>query len=256
MIRSLYTTVSGLISLENKQATITNNMANANNTGFKSQVLSIKSFDEVMLQNMDNKVGNTYQKQRLGKLSLGAEIDTVNTKFTQGTLKSTGKATDMAVDGRGFFTVARDKKVLYTRDGSFKVGNDGYLMTTSGDKVLGINRITGNMEPLYVGTGDFTIDKLNNVNVKGVSTHSLAMADFDDYSKLSKVGENYFDGTAPKLTNQVFVAQGNLESANVNLANEMVDMITTMRSFETNQKMIQTLDDTLGKAANEIGAVR
>ena len=115
MIRSLYTAVSGLITLENKQSTIANNMANANTTGFKSEDLAIKSFNEVLIQNKDKIVGNNNYTQKLGTISLGAEIDNVITKFTQGDLKRTENNTDFAINGRGFFVVQRGNQQVFTR---------------------------------------------------------------------------------------------------------------------------------------------
>lgn len=260
MIRSLYTAVSGLITLENRQATITNNMTNANTTGFKGDNLSIKSFEEVMLQNKEKIVNGKNVSQNLGTLSLGAKIDTVDTAFTQGVLKNTDKNTDFAIQGRGFFAVQRqynnESEVAYTRDGSFKIGNDGYLMTSSGDKVLGVNKNTGALEPIFVGGDGIVLDSSNNVFIGNKATHTLATADFTDYKSLDKIGDNYYKGDNPIFNAEVSVTQGALESSNVNITNEMVNMITTMRSFETNQKIIQTLDETLGKAANEIGAVK
>lgn len=256
MIRSLYTAVSGLITLENKQATITNNIANANTTGFKGDNLSMKSFDEVLIQNRDKISGGRNVKNSIGTLSLGAEIDSVDTRFTQGLLKSTNKPTDLAIDGRGFFTVQNGNETVFTRDGNFKVANDGYLITNSGDRVLGTNKNTGTIEPIFVGTNNFIIDNYNGVNVNGESTYSLALADFNDYGTLTKVGDNYYSGQNPVYNAQVWVNQGYLEQSNVNVSDEMVEMMTTMRNFETNQKMVQTIDSTLEKAANEIGNVR
>lgn len=256
MIRSLYTAVSGMITLENRQNTITNNMSNANTIGYKSENLSVKSFDEVYIQNKDKILAGKNVTQRLGSLSLGAEIDTVETAFTQGTLKDTGKMTDFAISGRGFFTVQRGNDTVYTRDGNFLVGNDGYLMTTTGDRVLGVNNATGNMEPIYVGNQDFALDRNNVINVNGRATHSLALADFQDYGTLEKLGDNYYGGENPIFNTQVVVSQGFVESSNVNITNEMVNMLTNTRSFETNQKFVSMLDETLSKAANEIGAVR
>ena len=256
MIRSLYTSVSGLISLENRQSNINNNMANANTTGFKGDNLAIKSFDEVMLQNRDKLSGNKNVTQKLGTLSLGAKIDSVDTMFTQGMLKSTNKPSDFAIDGRGFFAVKRGNETLFTRDGNFKVDNDGYLVNLSRDKVLGVNKTTGAMEPIFVGNNKFDLDKYNNLNIGGKITHTLATADFEDYSKLKKIGDNYYRGDNPVYNARVTVKQGYLEASNINIANEMVEMMTTMRNFETNQKMIQTIDETLGKAANEVGSVR
>ncbi len=260
LIRSLYTAVSGLITLENRQDTITNNMTNANTTGFKGDNLSIKSFDEVMIQNRDKVVNGRNVKQKLGTISLGAKIDSVDTAFTQGLLKNTDKKTDFAIEGRGFFAIEKQNnngnEVLYTRDGNFKVGNNGYLMTTNGDRVLGINKNTGNLEPIFVGADNILLDKNNNLFVGNVATHALATADFQDYNSLEKVGDNYYSGNNPIFNAEVYVSQGALEGSNVSITNEMVNMITTMRSFETNQKIVQTIDETLGKAANEIGSVR
>lgn len=260
MIRSLYTAVSGLITLENRQATITNNMTNANTIGFKRDNLSIKSFDEVMIQNKDKVVGGKNITQKLGTISLGAKIDSVDTAFTQGVLKNTDKRTDFAIEGRGFFAIERQttagNEVVYTRDGSFKIGNNGYLMTTTGDRVLGINKGTGTLEPIFVGNDSMVLDKNNTLYIGNRGDYSLAVADFINYNNLEKIGDNYYRGENPIYNAETYVTQGALESSNVNITNEMVNMITTMRSFETNQKIIQTLDDTLNKAANEIGSVR
>ncbi|MDU6873749.1 MAG: flagellar hook-basal body complex protein [Clostridium sp.] len=226
MIRSLYTAVSGMISLESRQSTITNNMSNANTIGYKSENLAIKSFDEVYIQNKDKIAAGKNVPQRLGALSLGAEIDTVETAFTQGALKDTGKVTDFAISGRGFFTVQRGNERLYTRDGNFLIGND-----------------------------NFSIDRNNNISVGGVATHSLALADFQDYGNLEKMGDNYFRGENPMYNTVVTVSQGFVEASNVNITNEMVNIITNQRSFETNQKFVSMLDETLNKAANDIGRV-
>ena len=111
MIRSLYTAVSGLISLENRQNNITNNMSNDNTTGFKGDNLSIKSFDEVMIQNRDKVVNGNNVVQKLGSISLGAKIDSVDTAFTQGLIKNTDKQTDFAIEGRGFLRY-KDKLIM------------------------------------------------------------------------------------------------------------------------------------------------
>ncbi|MGL4774117.1 MAG: flagellar hook-basal body complex protein [Clostridium sp.] len=256
MIRSLYTAVSGLITMENKQASITNNMGNANTVGYKKENLVVKSFDEVMLQNKEKSPSGLSSVNKLGTISLGAEIDDVITYFTQGDLKETGNRSDMAIDGRGFFVVQKGNERVFTRDGNFKIDNNGYLITTTGDRVLGTNTRTGNVEPIFVGNSKFLVDENNNINIDGASTHKLLTADFEDYGSLKKVGDNYYTAENPIYNARVMIHQGFVENSNVNITNEMVDMLTTMRSFETNQKFVSMLDETLGKAANEIGAVR
>lgn len=260
MLRGLYTAVSGLVTLEKQQSNISNNISNATTTGFKNDILITKSFDEVMLQNKDKVVGNKNVTQKLGTISLGAEIDNITTLFTQGDLKSTEKSTDFAIDGRGFFVAQRNTgagaEAVYTRDGNFKVGVDGYLMTSNGDKVLGVNRNTGAVEPIFVGAEEIVLDSQNNLFLGNVATHNLATADFEDYSSLEKIGDNYYRGENPIMNANVSVEQGYLESSNVNIANEMINMMTTMRSFETNQRVVSIIDETLKKAANEVGSIR
>ncbi|WP_300380949.1 flagellar hook-basal body complex protein [Clostridium sp.] len=256
MIRGLYTAVSGLVTLDSKQTNITNNIANANTTGYKSDNLTMKSFDEVMIQNKDKLINGRNVRQQLGTISLGAKVDTVDTTFTQGTFKNTDKQTDFAIEGRGFFLIQKGNEIVYTRDGNFKVGTDGYLMNTSGDKVLGVNKNTGTIEPIFVGSDKIVIDKENNIYVGDRAVHTLGTADFEDYSSLKKIGDNYYSGDNAILNANVSVTQGSLETSNVDVTTEMVDMITTMRSFETNQKIFQIIDETLDKAANQIGSIR
>lgn len=256
MIRSLYTAVSGLITLENKQSTIANNMANANTTGYKTEDLAIKSFDEVLIQNKDKLVGNNNVTQKLGKISLGAEIDTVITKFTQGDLKKTESNTDFAINGRGFFVVQSGNQQVFTRDGGFMIDNSGYLVTTTGDRVLGLNNNSGEVEPIYIGrSNDFYIDDNNQLFIDGVSTQTLLTADFEDYSTLAKVGDNYYSGDNAIYNANVSVAQNYLESSNVDITGEMVNMMTVMRNFESTQKVLTMIDESLGIAASKVGKV-
>lgn len=254
MIRSLYTSVSGLISLEAKQSIVTNNMANANTTGYKAQNISLKSFDEVLIENKDKISNGMPQKNQIGSLSLGARIDETGELWTQGVFKETDNQTDFAIDGRGFFTIERNTangtERYYTRDGSFKIDIQGYLVTNQGDRVLGTNG------HIYVGNGKIQCDNQGRLTVDGRDAGAFLTADFDNYDTLEKMGDNLYSGENPIYNREIFVGQGVLEGSNVNIINEMTEMMTTMRNFETNQKMVKMIDETLGKAANEIGAIR
>lgn len=256
MIRGIYTATSSLITQENKQNVIVNNMANANTIGYKNDSLIIKSFDEVMLSNNDKSIGGLNTKQELGTISLGSEIDGVNTIFTQGTLKETNKNTDFSIEGRGFFAVNKNNETVYTRDGSFIVSVYGTLVTSDYGDVLGRNLATGEIEPIKITDNNFKLDFNNNIIQNGRMTHELVTADFDDYSTLTKIGDNYYIGENPIDNARVYVNQGSVESSNVNLIEEMTNMMTTMRNFETNQKILQMLDNTLSKASSQIGNIR
>jgi flagellar basal-body rod protein FlgF len=265
MIRGLYTAVSGLVTQEAKQQVITNNLANANTVGFKKDDLAIKAFDEVLIENYDKLVGGKNVRNVIGSLSYGSAIDETKTFFTQGMLQQTEKTTDFAVDGRGFFSVARtdlngNSETFYTRDGHFHVDIRGYLVNDSGDKVLGRNNNSGAVEPIYIGKAQMLLDGDNNLLLDGNATYKFSTVDFPDYNEnypsLKKAGDNLYSGENPVDNPNIAVKQNTLEKSNVNIINEMVNMMTVMRSFESNQKIIQSMDETLGKAVNEVGVVR
>lgn len=258
MIRSLYTAVSGMITQQAREEVITNNLANANTTGFKNDDLSVKKFDDVLIQNYDKKVGDKNVRNVIGSLSNGSQIGNVNTDFSQGNIESTENTTDFALEGKGFFEVQRSTgntdNTYYTRDGHFHTDISGNLVTASGDKVLGTDA-SGNQTPINVGNGQIITDDNGSISVDGVQKYKFKLADFSDYKTLKKVGDNLYQGSGA-TDSKAAVKQNALEKSNVNVINEMVNMMTTMRSFETNQKIVQSLDETLNKAVNEVGSVR
>lgn len=259
MIRGLYTAVSGMITQEAKQDVITSNLSNSTTVGFKQDNLAIRRFDDVLLENYDKVVGGKNVRNEIGTLSLGSEVDSVNTNFTQGMIQDTGKPTDFAIDGKGFFTVQRNDGInngqYYTRDGHFHVNMRGILVNDSGDAVIGRNLATNQLEPINVGDGKLTSDVYGNISINDNKMYKLYTVDFNDYNSIKKMGDNLYQGNNA-VENNAIVKQNSLEKSNVNVINEMTNMITTMRSFETNQKIIQSLDETLGKAVNEVGSVR
>ncbi len=260
MIRGLYTAVSGLITQEAKQDVITNNMANANTVGYKADNLVVKSFNEVLIQNRDKVAGGKNVNNIIGSLSNGSQIDETVTDFTQGLLQSSDSDTDFGLDGRGFFTVQRtaqdgSTQTYYTRDGNFHVNNQGYLVNGSGDNVLARNLQTGAMEPVFVGNGKIISNGDNDISINGKPSYNFNIVDFNDYKTLQKVGDNLYTGTNPVASNAV-VKQNATEKSNVNVINEMINMMSVMRTFESSQKVLQSMDETLGKTVNEVGTVR
>lgn len=256
MIRGLYTAASGLIVGETRQGIITNNLANANTIGFKSDNLSVKNFGEVLVYNYDKTLGNKNIRQNLGNISRGSGIDTVNTFFTQGPLQNTERDTDFAIQGRGFFTVNRNGKQYYTRDGHFNVDINGDLVNSTGDLVQGINLYNGSLESIHVGDGKISSDSKGNISINGVQKYKFNMADFQNYQGLKKVGDNLYEGNGAQTAVNYSIRHKYIEKSNVNVISQAVDMMTNMRSFESNQKLVQVMDETLNKAANELGAVR
>lgn len=264
MIRGLYTAVSGMITQEARQDVITNNLANSNTVGFKGDNLSVRKFNDVLIHNYDKKVNGKNVKNVIGSLSQGSEIDVVKTVYTQGLIQSTDKPTDFALDGSGFFTVSRNmlgtEKQYYSRDGHFHVNGAGYLVNDSGDAVLAKEldnnyNAVGDPKPIYVGANSISSDNLGNLTI-GDKKYKFYTVNFANYDGLKKAGDNLYEGTNPIEDNNVSVKQNSLEKSNINVINEMVNMMTVSRTFETNQKVVQAMDETLGKAVNEVGTVK
>lgn len=257
MLRGIYSSISAMINLQASQSVITNNMANINTTGFKSETLISKSFDELVLSNRDKYVNGQGKKQELGSLNPGVRIDEVNTNYTQGTIVSTDNDTDFALNGKGFFTIEdREGNRRYTRDGVFKVNSMGYLVTTTGDSVLGVNQTTNALEPIYVGNQKISMDNRNNILLDSRLAYRFNIVDFQDYNTLNKVGQNQFEGNNPVAANNYNIQNRVKETSNVDLIDVTSALMTNMRAFEANQKVVQIMDTTLSKIANEIGSIR
>jgi len=235
----------------------TNNIANINTYGYKNEKLLSKSFDEIKLQNNDNYKNGTPGKKELGGVSFGVSIDETITDFSQGILKETNKKTDVGIQGSGFFSVMDPEgNIYYTRDGSFRIDNQGNLITNTGNYVLGNNLDNGNMEPINVGQSSMAVSPNNIISLDGVNKYSFNIVDFDDYKDLKKQGDNLYSGENSRPANDTFVKQGFIETSNIDITTEISNMMTFVREYEANQKVIQTIDSTLQKIANEIGAVR
>jgi len=256
MIRALYTAVSGLITQEAKQNVITNNLANVSTTGFKSNNLVVSKFNDVLIQNSDKLVNGKNVKNVIGSISQGSQIDEVTTDFSDGTMQSTSLDTDFAISGKGFFTVTRNNQDYYSKDGHFHVDNQGYLANDNGDRVKGTNVNTNMTDNIFVGSGKLSSDGSGQISIDGKHNYNFNIASFDNLKSLKDIGDNLYTGTNPKQATGITVNQGSLEASNVDVMTEIVNMMTVMRTYETNQKLVQYLDQTLAKTVNEVGAVR
>ena len=256
MVKGLYTAYTGMINEQHRMDVLTNNLANAYNVGYKKEGATSQAFDEVLAVKIKDTTDPVRAKS-LGKISLGVKIGENYTDFSQGSLRETHNNYDMAIAGTGFFTVefknkAGETSTKYTRDGSFTLNKDGYLVTQEGDFVLGNNgRIQLNTLQNSV------IDKQGNIMQQGNLVATLKITDFEDYNYLEKYGENYYQPVegAREKNGEYQIATGFLEMSNMKVVSEMVEMISVSRAYETNQKLIQTYDSTLEIAASQIGKV-
>lgn len=261
MVRGLYTAWTGMINEQKRLDVISNNMANADTTGFKKQGVTSQSFDdELTVRIHDNNTTNSL-KHAVGYMNLGTKIGETYHDFSQGSLRETGNTYDLALSGDGFFAIQTTDKqgvtsVKYTRDGSFTVTADEYLVTKDGDYVLDRN---GNriQIPGAQTASNVSIDQDGNILVDGQNVATLQIVSFENPQALLLYGENMYDATAAAglRESDAVVHQGYLEMSNTNVIKEMVEMITITRAYEAGQKMIQTVDSTLEKSVNQIGKV-
>jgi flagellar basal-body rod protein FlgF len=241
--RGLFIAASGMLAAQIRQDVIANNLANATNPGFKGEVLSQVAFGDMLLT-------NTQTGAPIGPLNTGTLITSIKPNLTNNGFRWTQNTLDMAIGGTGFFAVQTAQGVQYTRNGAFTTDAQGFLITAQGDKVLDKNG-----QPLDLsGGGRISIARTGEIHVGDRLAGTVGVVALDPDS-LRKAGNNYLTGTVQANVKVGAIAQGALESSNVNTVSEMVALIENMREFEADQKVIRALDDTLGGAVNQVGRV-
>ncbi len=261
---------------------IANNLANVDLNGYKRDEAVFKSFPQLLLRRMNDdgvysfNMGSVDTTPIVGKLGTGVELNEVFTVFEQGPLKPTGRDLDFALQGDGFFSVNTKDGERYTRNGDFFISPEGYLVTKSGDFVLGENG------PIKLKEHNFVIDEdgviYQNATFAGDDERMVSMTEnswdniervdrlkivnFEQPRYLHKKGDSYWQSTTNSGDAQIVpegsrpkIRNGFIEGSNVNSVREMVEMIEVNRSYEANQKLIQTQDSLLGKLINEAARV-
>ncbi|MCM1083023.1 MAG: flagellar hook-basal body protein [Clostridium sp.] len=260
MVRALYTAWTGMRNEQRRMDVVTNNMANADTTGFKKIDVTAQSFDRQLAVKINDATEGIDVIRGIGGVTLGVKIGETYFDMSPGNFRETGSQYNFALSDRGFFTISTTDKggtehIRYTRDGDFTITRDGFLVTKDGDFVLGDG---GNRIQIPGGnTVEINVNELGEIYVGENYVSTLQVVDFDNYDALSSYGENMYEPVAGAniIDSNATVTQGYLEMSNVNMVTEMVDLIAVTRAYETNQKMIQTVDRTLDKAVNEIGRV-
>ena len=258
MIKSIYNATSGMIVQQKRQENVSNNLANAETPSFKVQTILTQANPSKEIYSKTG--GENEEVNLLGFLPSGSEIDEINTDFKQGMITETSRDLDYAIDGNGFFNIEVEAGVRgYTRNGSFDVDAAGYLINSQGYAVIGKNLETGENEKISVEDG-FSIQADGRVlNESGNNTYSLMMSDFLEYVDLNNLGNGVYLNQPQDGLNKEIVAedltlvQGTKEMSNVDVLQEMVKMIEISRAYESNQRVIQSLDEILSKVVNQVG---
>lgn len=260
MFSSLWIAKTGLDAQQTRMDVISNNLANANTTGYKS---SRASFQDLVYQNLRQPGGQTTeQTQSPSGLMLGTGVRVVGNEklFTQGNPEQTGNALDVAINGRGFLQVTMpDGSMAYTRDGSLHMDQNGQIVTANGYALDPAVSIPANAQSITIGSdGTISVSLPGQAATQQIGT--VQLADFINPAGLQPNGNNLYLETAssgspqigqPGLNGLGTLASGSLESSNVNVVEQMVDMIETQRTYEMNSKAVSAADSMLQFLTNK-----
>jgi flagellar basal-body rod protein FlgG len=258
---ALWISKTGLEAQQTRMSVVSNNLANVNTTGFKR---GRAEFEDLLYQNVRQVGAQSSQDTRLPSgLMLGKGVRTVSTEklFTQGSVVQTGKDLDVAVNGRGFFQVLLpDGNLGYTRAGSFQMNNQGQLVTPNGYLVQPEITVPQTAQNVTIGNDGTVTAKLAG-EAESSQIGTLELVDFINPAGLQPIGENlYLESAAsgapqadvPGTNGLGVLVQGALESSNVNVVEELVNMIETQRAYEMNSKAISTVDQMLQYTNNNL----
>jgi flagellar basal-body rod protein FlgG len=254
MIRSLYIAKTGLDAQQTQLDVVSNNLANVGTSGFKK---SRAVFEDLLYQTVRQPGAQSTQQTQLPTgLQIGTGVRPVASEriFTQGNLTQTGNQLDVAVNGQGFLQVTLpDGTVAYTRDGSLHQDAQGQLVTSSGYPLSPAITIPANAQTVTIGI-DGTVSVTQQGQAAATQVGSIQLANFINPSGLEARGENLYIETAasgtptantPGTNGLGTLKQGYVETSNVNVVEELVNMIQTQRAYEINSKAIQTSDQML-----------
>ncbi len=273
MVKGLYTAYTGMINEQHRMDVLTNNLANANTNGYKKEGATAQSFNDQLALKIKDYTDAPFTARRVGVINPGVKIGEGYVDWSEGPMRETGNTFDLAIGGPGFFGIEYTNKavniergmpnqtdIMYTRDGNFTLTAEGVLVTQDGDFVLDESGSHIEIDPSLATE----INMLGEVIQDGQVVAQVGIFDFEktvypdgrySYDTLEHYGENMFvttdDSVAIEATGSIYA--GFLEQSNVSVVDEMVTMIAVQRNYDTNQRMITTIDETLDIAANQLG---
>lgn len=249
---SLRAAATGMRAQQLRTEVIANNLANVNTTGFKR---SRAHFEDLLYQTVQGSTtigapnAATLPAIQVGR---GTRLSAVERLHSQGPIENTGRSMDLAIEGEGFFQVRTPNDgIAYTRDGSFTMSDQGMLVTHGGYPVVPGIRIPGDATNVVISrNGIVTVQ--NGTSAEVTEIGRIEMARFTNPSGLLSAGENLYTETPasgqpvlgfPQEDGIGRILQGSLEGSNVQIVQEMVDMITSMRAYEINSKAIRNSEE-------------
>ena len=261
MTQALWIAKTGLDAQQTRMSVISNNLANVNTTGYK---YSRPVFNDLLYQTVRQPGAQSSQNTEIPSgLMVGTGVRTMSTQkfYSQGNIIQTENPMDIAISGRGFFEVLLPEgETAYTRDGTFQIDSQGQVVTSNGYTLQPTITVPANTQSVTIGE-DGVISALVSGSATPTQIGAIQIADFINPAGLQPVGDNLLKETAasgtantgtPGTTGLGRTLQGSLESSNVNVVEELVNMIETQRAYEMNSKAISTSDQMLQYASNNL----
>jgi flagellar basal-body rod protein FlgF len=254
MSGEIYLAAAAALAYEKRLEVIANNLSNVNTAGFKRDDVSFQAYLS-SAEGAAAAVAPPYPAAQAGA-SFWVTYES-HTDFAPGPLQQTGNRLDLALNGKGFFSVESPEGPVYTRRGNFTLNSEGLLVTQEGWPVQGTSgeiRLDAN----NTGPGglDVTVGEDGTVRMGGRDVGRLRIEDVSDTGSLFKIGHGYFKPTDTAVTAEpemVRVAQGFLEMSNVEAVRAMTEMIEILRGYESYQRVIRSVDEANAKSISEVG---
>ena len=246
MSNGFYTAAQAMLIQQRRLNTISNNIANVKTNGYKKEETVISTFEESLQYRIQNN-----QKTLIGSESRLIGIDEINFRVDIANLEDTNRSLDIALVSEGFFTVRQNNTIFFTRDGSFNIDSEGYLVTSKGARVQGMKG------DIRVMNDSFIVNETGLViNSNGQVIDRLSIQTPNDNSNLVKMENGYFTETSGNMTQtNPWVIQSMLENSNVDVTEEMTQLMEVQRNFQSVANALKTIDGLNARAVSEIGKV-
>lgn len=259
MIRALYTSATGMTAQQTNIDVISNNLANINTTGYKSSRAEFQDLVYQYIVEPGAKTSESTQNPTGIQIGLGVKTSSVQKVFTQGDLKNTDRNLDVAIQGEGYFKVTLpDGSDAFTRSGSFSIDEDGKLVTADGYELDPSITFPNDVTSISI-SDDGIVSVTQSGNTDASELGQLTAVRFPNQSGLKSIGKNLYletESSGSPIEGTFYedgfgaLNQGFLESSNVSVVEQVVNMITAQRAYEASSKGITTADDMINQAIN------
>ncbi|WP_203471629.1 flagellar basal-body rod protein FlgF [Dissulfurispira thermophila] len=241
----MYIAMTGAVLRSQELDSVANNLANVNTVGYKKTSFSSRLYP--LLEGISQKMQDVVYPDARAMTYFGSyNIDT-----SEGSIKTTGNPLDLAVKGEGFFAIEGKGKTYYTRNGSFSMDKDGYLVTGNGQRVLDTANKPIRIVGENINTANINIAPDGNIYVNGNILSKIKLVNLNN---IEHIGDSLFFGNEVGVSKGE-IMQGSIEMSNVNPIQEMVGIITALRQYETAQKVIKNFEDLSQRTVSEIAKV-